>query len=113
MAKILIYYGESNDSFGYKKVNFDFKKGQKIMLNTGKAAYVEATIELSDNAFILLKNCFSYIKKEKWTYAYKALQLAECGKRLQGEGWEEIATSIVDYRMKTLSDSIENILNRI
>lgn len=112
--KVMIYIGEGKDFFGYKPVKFDFKKGTKVRLASGKFAISVLVEELGNSSFVLLKRAFSECKKMRnASIEDKVLFLLEVVKKYSGEEGNNIAKEMIEKQERLLSDKVEGILEEI
>lgn len=115
--KVLVYVGEKKDFYGYKKVKFDFAKGTKIKLDSGKFAVSIVTAEFGENSFLLFKKAFREIKFSRNVSMYeKAIELAKFAMKYSGQEGEDLAKKIVEkFELieKAQSDRLEMVMEKL
>lgn len=112
MNKVMIYISEDFESYGYKSVNFDFKKGQKLLVN-GKPVMCISTNDVNDDAFQIIKMYFHSMKNQKVDKAVKAAELSKVAHEYSGEAGGIKATREMNGYKMMEEDRLEHVLRKL
>ena len=86
--KIMIYIGEKEEFFGYKKAQFNINNGTKVIVNN-KFAICMTVAELSEKAFYLFKVLFGELKHKRISNRMKVNKMLDYIKELSDERFVE------------------------
>lgn len=110
--KVLIYKGEKNEIYGFKRVNFDINPGVKVKIED-KLVTAFATVELGEFSFNLFKREFSSCKDWKANVEDKCLYLYRFALDYSGVDGEKRAGRILGVYDNKLSNAIERVLEKL
>ncbi len=108
----MIYMGEKEEFFGYKKVQFNIPNGAKVKLND-KFAICMTVTELSEKAFYLFKVLFGELKHKRMSNIMKVNELLDYIKDLTDERFVESHYQRIQETIERNSMILDSVVEKM